>query len=336
MPKLTYAARRPCTAASRVRPLHGTPNSQAFARSYWVLVVALIRKRITPQDSSRRKRSTPMTPRLKADRNSRLLRIWRGLLLFSALLPSTVLGQYQFDTWNTDNGLPQNSVLSILQSQEGYLWLATSDGLVRFDGVRFTIFNKANTKGIKSNRLTALFESNDGALWVGTEEVGIIRYKDGEFTTFNIEEGLPDRWVWAIHQDKDRNPLVLTKNGIAQWRDGRFRPYVSENGWTVVLQPVGAALVQGRALQNFYHPGWTIEPGFRLDRRGPERNTLGSYKGRAPLPAERRSTGTVRIEGFILTRYSCGLSGPEGQHLDWHKPGSPQSTKWRWPKHLRS
>src|SRR6267142_4724274 len=111
---------------------------------------------------------------------------------------------------------------------------------------------------------------------------------------------------------------------------------VSENGWTVVLQPVGAALVQGRALQNFYHPGWTIEPGFRLDRRGPERNTLGSYKGRAPLPAERRSTGTVRIEGFILTRYSCGLSGPEGQHLDWHKPGSPQSTKWRWPKHLRS
>jgi len=121
-------------------------------------------------------------------------------------------------------------VLSILQSQEGYLWLATSDGLVRFDGVRFTIFNKANTKGIKSNRLTALFESNDGALWVGTEEVGIIRYKDGEFTTFNIEEGLPDRWVWAIHQDKDRNPLVLTKNGIAQWRDGRFRPYVSEDG----------------------------------------------------------------------------------------------------------
>jgi hypothetical protein len=84
------------------------------------------------------------------------------LLLAPLFFPSTVHGQYQFDVWNTDNGLPQNSVLSILQTRDGYLWLTTSDGLVRYDGVCFTVFNKANTKGIKSNRFTVLFESRDG------------------------------------------------------------------------------------------------------------------------------------------------------------------------------
>jgi ligand-binding sensor domain-containing protein len=143
-----------------------------------------------------------------------------SLLLVWALFPATILAQYQFDVWNTDNGLPQNSVLSILQTRDGYLWLTTSDGLVRYDGVRFAIFNKANTKGIKSNRFTTLFESRDGALWAGTEEAGIIRYKDGTFT--NSENGVPDRWVWAIYADKDGNPLVLTEKGLAQWNNGRF------------------------------------------------------------------------------------------------------------------
>src|SRR5436189_4437528 len=96
--------------------------------------------------------------------NLRNLRnLWIFLLL--AIFSPPVFGQYQFDVWNTDNGLPQNSVLSILQTRDGYLWLATSDGLVRYDGVRFTIFNKANAKGIKSNRFTTLFESRDGSLW---------------------------------------------------------------------------------------------------------------------------------------------------------------------------
>ncbi len=152
------------------------------------------------------------------------LSLWL-LLVF----PSTVRGQYQFDVWNTDNGLPQNSVLSILQTRDGYLWLTTSDGLVRYDGVRFTVFNKANTKGIKSNRLTTLFESHDGALWVGTEEAGIIRYKDGAFTTFTTEDGLLDRWVWGISKNKDGNPLVLTAQGLVQWNNGRFGPYLSDD-----------------------------------------------------------------------------------------------------------
>lgn len=59
---------------------------------------------------------------------------------------------YQVDHWTTDNGLPQNTVTNIIQTRDGYLWLATFDGLARFDGVRFTVFNKSNTPGINSSR----------------------------------------------------------------------------------------------------------------------------------------------------------------------------------------
>ncbi|MBA4121932.1 MAG: hypothetical protein H0X72_05660 [Acidobacteria bacterium] len=54
----------------------------------------------------------------------------------------TAQAQYRFDSWTADNGLPQNSVYSIQQTPDGYLWLTTLDGLVRFDGVKFTVFNK--------------------------------------------------------------------------------------------------------------------------------------------------------------------------------------------------
>ncbi|MDQ4121921.1 MAG: hypothetical protein M3209_10800 [Acidobacteriota bacterium] len=76
--------------------------------------------------------------------------------------------QYRVDYWTADDGLPQNSVFSIVQTRDGYLWFTTFDGLVRFEGVRFTIFDRGNTPVITSNRFTHLFEA-DGALWIRTE-----------------------------------------------------------------------------------------------------------------------------------------------------------------------
>ena len=90
--------------------------------------------------------------------------------------------QYRFDRWTTENGLPQNSVNSIVQTRDGYLWLATFGGLVRFDGARFTIFNSTNTPQLKSDRITALMEDRDGSLWIGTESGEIARYRRGDFS----------------------------------------------------------------------------------------------------------------------------------------------------------
>jgi ligand-binding sensor domain-containing protein len=69
-------------------------------------------------------------------------------LLLACCLFSKARAQFVIDSWTTENGLPQNSVLSIQQTPDGYLWLTTFDGLVRFDGVRFTVFNKANSPGL--------------------------------------------------------------------------------------------------------------------------------------------------------------------------------------------
>lgn len=149
------------------------------------------------------------------------------LLVYPVALASA---QHQFDSWNTDEGLPQNDVRAILQTREGYLWLTTSDGLVRFDGVRFTVFNKGNTKGFQSNRLTVLYEGRDGSLWIGTEERGVIRYRDRAFTTFTTEKGLKSNWIWTITEDAAGNMLVLTRMGVMIWNEERFKPYRSEDG----------------------------------------------------------------------------------------------------------
>ena len=85
-----------------------------------------------------------------------------------ALDPLKAISQYRHDVWQTDQGLPQNSVNAILQTRDGYLWLGTYQGLVRFDGQRFTVFQTGSTPELRSNRILALCEDQDGALWIGT------------------------------------------------------------------------------------------------------------------------------------------------------------------------
>jgi ligand-binding sensor domain-containing protein len=106
----------------------------------------------------------------------RAKRLNSALVLAAAFWCSSVAwAQYAIDTWTTDRGLPQNSVLSIQQTPDGYLWFTTFDGLVRFDGVRFTVFNKGNSPGLTSNRFVHLVCARDGVLWAATEDGGLVR-----------------------------------------------------------------------------------------------------------------------------------------------------------------
>jgi len=85
-------------------------------------------------------------------------------ILSCVAMAGAAVAQYRFDALTTDDGLPQNSVYSILQTRDGYIWLTTLDGLARYDGVRFRVFDKSNTKGINSNRFNLLFEDAEGGL----------------------------------------------------------------------------------------------------------------------------------------------------------------------------
>src|SRR6266480_824620 len=146
------------------------------------------------------------------------------------LFPSSGSAQYRFDNWTTDDGLPQNTVSAILQTRDGYLWLATAGGLVRFDGLRFTVFDKGNTKGLTSVRFSALFEDAEGNLWIGTEDGGLTRYRHGTFTTYTTQHGLPGNRIWAIWDNGDGGILICTTTGLVRWRGEQFLPYTARPG----------------------------------------------------------------------------------------------------------
>jgi ligand-binding sensor domain-containing protein len=175
-----------------------------------------------------------------------------ALCLLAALACAVPAGaQYHVDSWTTSEGLPQNSVQSILQTRDGYLWLTTFDGLVRFDGMRFTVFTRAGTPGIQSNRFTALYEDHAGTeptlacpdasgrllitrmrepepivlgppppaltanlsgaviyedrernIWIGSGAGGLHRLRRQLIRTISIAEGLRDRTIYPVCQDR--------------------------------------------------------------------------------------------------------------------------------------
>ncbi|MBA3632294.1 MAG: hypothetical protein H0W58_05710 [Acidobacteria bacterium] len=194
----------------------------------------------------------------KNPRVSRFIRFATLAPIFLCALGAAA--QYRFDSWTADNGLPQNSVYAVAQTPDGYLWLTTLDGLVRFDGVEFTIFNKSNSKNLTTNRFTNLFAETDGTLWLGTEENGLARFRGGQFQTFTTADGLPSNQVQQVQRDLDGSLLIFTSDSLARLQDERFsverqgdfrgyKIYVSPSGirWEMDKDGLRSVAKDGRA-----------------------------------------------------------------------------------------
>ncbi|MFT5142803.1 MAG: signal transduction histidine kinase/ligand-binding sensor domain-containing protein [Rhodothermales bacterium] len=95
------------------------------------------------------------------------------------------LSQVQLDIWTTEDGLPLTAVDLVTQTRDGYLWLGTQEGLVRFDGYDFDVFDKSNSD-ISSNAIFSIYEDEDGVLWAGTRSGGLLRYFDGVLAQFDL------------------------------------------------------------------------------------------------------------------------------------------------------
>jgi PAS domain S-box-containing protein len=148
-----------------------------------------------------------------------------------ALDPAKAITQFTHSVWLMEDGLPQNSIRAIAQTGEGYLWLATSAGLVRFDGVRFTVYNMVNTPALTNSNVMALLASQDGTLWIGTHGGGLTRLKNGTFTTYTTRDGLGHDVVFALYEDRNRNLWIGTHGGgLSRWRDGRFTTFSTKDG----------------------------------------------------------------------------------------------------------
>ncbi len=145
--------------------------------------------------------------------------------------PAKPIKQLRQDVWGTEQGLPQNTVPAIAQTKDGYLWLGTELGLVRFDGLNFTVFDKSNTPALKSNVVDALLADNDGSLWIGTIGGGLTHFSAGEFIGFTSRDGLSSDSVLALLLDRSGDLWIGTEGGgLDRFHAGRFTAYRTDKG----------------------------------------------------------------------------------------------------------
>ncbi len=124
-----------------------------------------------------------------------------------------------FQSWQKEQGLPQSPVRALAQTQDGYIWLGTDDGLVRFDGLRFATFGTAGT--LNGHPITVLLEDHRGALWIGTADGGLICWYDDRFSKFTTREGLPANSISALTEDGSGRLWIGTDCGLAVCENGR-------------------------------------------------------------------------------------------------------------------
>jgi ligand-binding sensor domain-containing protein/signal transduction histidine kinase len=226
-----------------------------------------------------------------------------------ALDPSRELSQFGHEVWLTENGLPQNTVHAIAQTADGYIWIGTEEGLARFDGVKFTIFDKQNTPAIKSNYIRSLLADRQGVLWIGTAQ-GLVRMLNGKFTLFTRDDGLPSETIQAVYEDRERNIWVATANGLGLLKTGGLTTFTAKerlisgsiqalledsNGALWIATPYGVGRLKDGKFTNYTIRdglGSTSVRAIQEDRKG--RIWFGSLGGLTSFDGSRFTNYTTR------------------------------------------
>ncbi|MBN1209253.1 MAG: response regulator [Myxococcaceae bacterium] len=211
-----------------------------------------------------------------------------------ALDPDKTLLQFPHRTWRAEDGLPQNSILSIAQTPDGYLWAATQEGLVRFDGVRFTPFKKADTPALPDDSIRRLKVDRQGTLWIGTTR-GLTGMRQGAFFLDPPPQGIVAPNVVDLMGASDGSLWIATYN------DGLIQRFMnsSKRRWTT---QEGLASDSVRALAEDRQGAiWAGSTG------GLQRWDGSSWS--APLPFEGKSA--VAVLSLTLDSQGTLLAGTE-------------------------
>lgn len=173
--------------------------------------------------------------------------VFTGFLLFLSFIfsPHAATSQsidyedYVISQFGMQEGLPQSTINDIIQTKDGYIWLATFGGLVRFDGVSFTTYDRSNTEGMRSDRVLHMFEDRKGALWLGTED-GFLKFKNGEFTSFLIED---DSFVYS--------PSMVKEDAFGTiWLMGAGKPFKIVEDSLIAVEIVKDSTLADKAIEN--------------------------------------------------------------------------------------
>src|SRR5215213_4265511 len=140
--------------------------------------------------------------------------------------PGRAAGEFARRAWQTDSGLPQNTVHAVAQTPDGYVWVATEEGLARFDGLSFKIFDRQNTPALKSNDVRALLVAGKAGdvLWVCTA-AGATRLYNGEWQTYTTADGLASDDVASAYEDREGAIWFATSGGLSRYAVDKFTSF---------------------------------------------------------------------------------------------------------------
>jgi len=179
--------------------------------------------------------------------------LWPVCALAAATGPGLPDG-YTRRVWQTQDGLPENTVQAFAQTPDNYLWIGTSGGLVRFDGAGFLLFDRDNTPAIHENSVFCLTVSRDGSLWAGTDGRGLLRYQHGVFREYSAASGLTNDFVRAVFEDRAGVLWAGTDDGLFRREGDRF---VRVDG-TGAIPALAVHAIRGDRAGNLWVGGSTI------------------------------------------------------------------------------
>ena len=166
-----------------------------------------------------------MPPRGPVGFRCRALVSWAALAAFAtvpvaALDPAKRVDQYLVETWNASDLFGAKTVFAIRQTRDGYLWLGSSAGLLRYDGFRFVLFEPANTPAFDATEVRALLETADGDLYIGVYGGGVVRLRAGQFEHLGPAAGLASPLVRALAASADGSVWVGSQGQQVIREDG--------------------------------------------------------------------------------------------------------------------
>ncbi len=181
----------------------------------------------------------------------------------AGLTPEKPLSEFSISQWTSDSGLPTNVLTNVLQTRDGYLWIASFNGLVRFDGAQFAVFDKRTTPGLETGAFQELVEGAGGDLWIGTQGAGLWVYRDGELHKLPGDGNRPFT-VRSILLDGDSAWVGTGDHGLHKYHAGR---------WTEIEDPGLASTTIRDVIRDRSGTVWIATDGKGLVELGADRST---------------------------------------------------------------